>query len=363
MSVLRDILAKAVESEASDIHLKAGQKPFYRIHSEIREAPFAAVSETEIRAIALGMIPPHSATGFEREHEADFSHTEPGVGRFRVNVFLASGVPALALRYVKTRVPAIADISLPLSLRTLASVPRGIIIVSGPTGSGKSTTLAAVINEINCTQETRIITIEDPIEYLFEDVRSVVTQREVGLDTLSFSAALRHVIRQDPDVIVIGEMRDPISFRTALAAAETGHLVLTTLHAGTAPIAITRILEFFPATERDQVRMALAQNLHAVICQRLMGSTRGGVIPAVEIMINTPTVRKLLEKDKLDVLSAAIETGGEDGMQTFNQSIYQSIRAGLATEKEGMLHATNPAALKMNLQGIFLDEGKRILAS
>jgi Tfp pilus assembly pilus retraction ATPase PilT len=183
----------------------------------------------------------------------------------------------------------------------------------------------------------------------------------VGLDTLSFQNALKHLMRQDPDVILIGEMRDRISIRTALLAAETGHLVLSTIHAGTADLAVPRMLDVFPAEEQDQIRLGLAGNLYAVVCQRLVPGAQGGVVPAVEIMVNTSTVRKLLEKNKLDVLSAAIETGGEDGMQTFNQSIYKHIKSGLITEKEGMRYATNPESLRMNLQGIFLDEGKRIL--
>jgi twitching motility protein PilT len=216
---------------------------------------------------------------------------------------------------------------------------------------------------MNETEPLRVITIEDPIEYLFVDKKCVISQREVGLDTLSFEAALKHVLRQDPDVIVIGEMRDQTTFRTALAAAETGHLVLTTLHSGTAAIAVQRLLELFPASEWDQIRLNLASNLQAVICQRLIKGNQGGVVPAVEIMINTPTVRKLLEKNKLDVLPAAIETGKEDGMQTFNQSIYTLIKTGMISQEEGMVYATNPQALKMNLQGIFLDESNRILAT
>jgi twitching motility protein PilT len=235
------------------------------------------------------------------------------------------------------------------------------VVISGTTGCGKSTTLAAIVGEINRTQRRRIITIEDPVEYVFEDEQSIITQREVGLDTLSFQRALEHVLRQDPDVILIGEMRDRMSIRTALLAAETGHLVLTTLHAGTCSIAVPRVLDVFPANERDQIRMGLADTQHAIVCQRLVPDTTGSVVPAVEIMINTPTVRKLLEKKQLDTLAAAIETGGEDGMQSFNQSIYQLIKSGTITEAEGMRSATNPESLRMNLKGIFLDESRRIL--
>ena len=233
--------------------------------------------------------------------------------------------------------------------------------MAGTTGSGKSTTLAAIIGDINQTQRCRIITVEDPVEYLFHDDQSVITQREVGLDTLSFQNALKHLMRQDPDVILIGEMRDRTSIRTALLAAETGHLVLSTIHAGSADLAIPRMLDVFPPEEQDQIRLGLAGNMYAIVCQRLVPDTQGGVVPAVEIMINTSTVRKLLEKNRLDVLGAAIETGAEDGMQNFNQAIYKLIKGGIITEKDGMRYATNPESLRMNLQGIFLDEGKRIL--
>ena len=246
-------------------------------------------------------------------------------------------------------------------MKELALIERGIILLAGTTSSGKSTTLAAIIGETNRTRQKRIVTIEDPIEYLFTDDKSVITQREVGLDTLNFENALIHLIRQDPDMILIGEMRDQISISTALTVAETGHVVLSTLHAGTASQAISRMLETFPATQQDQIRLAIASNLHAIICQRLVPDTSGGVIPAVEILFNTPTVRRLIEKNQLDTLPSAIETGSEEGMQTFNQSVYKLIKDGLITEDEGYRHATNPESLRMNLQGIFLDTDKRIL--
>ncbi len=203
--------------------------------------------------------------------------------------------------------------------------------------------------------------MEDPIEYIFEDRLSAISQREIGLDTMSFHAALKHVLRQDPDVIMIGEMRDAESFMAALAASETGHLIFSTLHTGTASQSVSRILDFFPANERDQMRMSLAANLRAVFCQRLIPAVRGGVVPAVEILVNTATVTKLIEKNQIEKLNAAIETGREDGMQTFNQHIYDLITSGIITEEDGLLRAGNPEALEMNLKGIFLDEGDRIL--
>lgn len=363
MSAIRELLERAVELGASDIHMKSAQEPIFRVNGHLVDSGFEALSPESLLAIAQEILPPHLDKIFQTEHEADFSHYEPEVGRFRVNLFLAQGAAALAMRYVKNHVPTFEQLHLPPQLRSLAQAPRGIILMCGTTGSGKSTSLAAIIGEINRTSRKRIITIEDPIEYLFTDDQSLITQREVGLDTLSYTNALRHVMRQDPEVILIGEMRDKTSIRTALIAAGTGHLVMTTLHAGTADQSVPRILDMFPGDEQHQIRVGLAANLHAAVCQRLMVDREGRAIPAVEIMVNTPTVRKMLYRNQIDQLSAAIETGKEDGMQSFNQAIYDLIKANMITTEEGMLHASNPESLRMNLQGIFLDEGRRILST
>ncbi|MEI8120502.1 MAG: PilT/PilU family type 4a pilus ATPase [bacterium] len=360
---INDLLRQAVAVEASDIHLKVGQHPCLRLHGALAPTDLPVLTADDLEQTIRMILPPHLHKSYEEQHEADFSHTVEGGVRFRVNAFLSQGAPALAFRHVKTQVPTVQELNLPESITKIAGTQRGIVIISGTTGSGKSTTLAAMLNHINETKSLRVISIEDPIEYLFTDKQSIISQREVGLDTLTFQAALKHVLRQDPDVIVIGEMRDQTTFRTALAAAETGHLVLTTLHSGNAAVAVQRLLEFFPSGEWDQVRLNLASNLQAVICQRLVKGSQGGVIPAVEILINTPTVRKVLEKNKLEILPAAIETGVEDGMQTFNQSIYQLIKSGMISQDEGMQNASNPQALRMNLQGIFLDESRRILSA
>jgi twitching motility protein PilT len=363
MSLIKDLLAQTVSVGASDLHIKSNSPPYLRVHGVLQESGFNALSAEEVVQIVSELLPEHLDERYRREHEADFSYHDPAIGRFRVNVFVSQGMPSLALRHVRTAIPTFEDLRLPPTLKNLALEERGIIVLSGTTGSGKSTTLAAIIGEINRTKRRRIVTVEDPVEYLFQDQLSIISQREVGLDTLSFEAALKHLMRQDPDVILIGEMRDPASIRTGLLAAETGHLVLSTLHAGTADLAVSRILDVFPAEEHDQVRMAIAANLKAVVCQRLIPDVAGVAVPAVEIMINTSTVRKLIEENKLEVLGAAIETGKEDGMQNFNQSVYQLIKEGTITEEEGMRFATTPEALRMNLKGIFLDEGNRILAT
>jgi twitching motility protein PilT len=363
MSILRDVLQKAVELKASDIHLKSGKEPIFRLSGDLVHSEFEVLTDEVVMAIARDIVPQHLAERFDVDHEVDFSLQEPEIGRFRVNVFVAQGVPTIAMRYVKSKIPTFDELRLPPQMKRMAHFERGILLLSGTTGSGKSTTLAAIIGEINRNYRYRIITIEDPVEYIFPDDQSVITQREVGLDTVDFQFALKHLMRQDPDVVLIGEMRDAQSIQTAVLAAETGHLVMSTLHAGDASLAVSRILDVFPAGEQPQVRMALAANLCAIVCQRLVPDTQGGVVPAVEILINTPTVRKLLEKNKLEVLPAAVATGKEDGMQSFNQSVYHLIRSGVITEKDGMAHATNPEALRMNLQGIFLDEDSRILAT
>lgn len=363
MSVINELLARAVELGASDVHIKPDQQPYLRVGGHLIPAGYAALSADDVEAIIEDLIPEHLRVLFGEQHEADFSHKEEDVGRFRVNVFVGSGSPAVAMRHVKEQIPTLEELRLPSSLYRLADVQRGIVLLCGATGSGKSTTLAAIIGEINRRHERRIITIEDPIEYEFNDQSSLITQREIGLDTLNFSNALKHVLRQDPDVILIGEMRDPETIRTALLAAETGHLVLTTLHASTAALAIPRMLDVFPPAEHEQIRFAVAGNMQAIICQRLIPDSSGSVVPATEICFNTSTVQKLIRSNRLDVIGAAIETGGDEGMQTFNQSLYALVKDGTISEKDGMLHATNPESLRMNLQGIFLDESRKILAT
>lgn len=361
MSKLNAILETALRQDASDIHLMAGKRPVFRVHAMLRESELPVLSPDEMAGLVSEILPPHLSERFESQHEADFSLAVKGLGRFRVNLFVGSGVSNFVFRHVKSKIRTFEELYLPPVLKDLAASPRGIILAAGTTGSGKSTSLAAIINHINATERRRIITVEDPVEYVFEDQLSVISQREVGLDTMTFHAALKHILRQDPDVIMIGEMRDAESFMAALAASETGHLVLSTLHTGSASQAVPRILDFFPSSERDQLRMALADNLRAVFCQRLIPCLKGGVRPGVEIMINTSTIRKIIEKNVLEKLSVGIEVGTPDGMQTFDQAIYQLIKNGEISEDLGMEYATNKEALKMRLQGIVLSEENRIL--
>lgn len=355
------ILKAAVDGGASDIHIKVGTPVIFRISRQLIAIDGPIPTEEWMTHVADSIIPRHVKSKFENDREIDFSYFAEGIGRFRTNIFQQRGSLCLAMRHVKTKVPEFDSLGLPEVLKQIAESPRGIILVAGSTGSGKSTTLAAMIEHVNATSRKHIVTMEDPIEFVFEDNQSVIEQREVGLDTQSFQTGLKHVLRQDPDIIMVGEMRDAVSFAAAMSAADTGHLVLSTLHTTTAALSITRILDFFKSDEREQVRRQLAGTLRAVICQRMVPTVDGGMTPAVEIMINTPIVRKLIEENRLDKLPAAIETGQDDGMQNFNQALFKLVQEGRVSKEEALLKATNAQALEMNFQGIFLTEGKRIL--
>ena len=362
MELFYKILKTAVAGEASDVHIKIGTPVVFRLHRELLAIECPCPTEEWMKNVVQHIVPAHLKTRLEQERGIDFSYFVPDIGRFRTNLFQQRGHWCLAMRYVKTVVPKFGELGLLEQIRHIAESPRGIVLVAGTTGCGKSTTLAAMIEHINTNFKKHIITLEDPIEYVFEDNQCVIEQREVGLDTLSFEHALKHVLRQDPDVIMIGEMRDSTSFTAAMSAADTGHLVLSTVHTTNASQSVSRILDFFKAEEREQIRRQLANTLQAVICQRMVTTLGDSMTPALEIMINTPTVRKLIEENRLDKLAAAIETGTEDGMINFNQALYNLVKEGKVSKEEALTKATNPQALEMNFKGIFLDEGRRILA-
>ncbi|HZV35387.1 MAG TPA: PilT/PilU family type 4a pilus ATPase [Verrucomicrobiae bacterium] len=361
MELFNRILKLAVDGGASDVHIKIGTPVIFRINRQLIAIEGPLPTEEWMNNVVKHITPPHLQKRLEEEREVDFSYFSPGIGRFRTNLFQQRGSFCLAMRFVKTNVPSFEELGLLPQIKKIAESPRGIVLVAGSTGSGKSTTLAAMIEHINAHFKKHIVTMEDPIEYVFEDNQSVLEQREVGLDTLSFEHALKHVLRQDPDIIMVGEMRDATSFTAAMSAADTGHLVLSTLHTTNASQSISRILDFFKAEEREQIRRQLAGTLRAVVCQRMVSTVTGAVTPALEILINTPTVKKLLEENRLDKLPAAIETSGDDGMLNFNQALFQLVKEGKVSQKEALAKASNPQALEMNFKGIFLDEGRRIL--
>jgi twitching motility protein PilT len=362
MELFIRILKTAVEGGASDIHLKIGTPVIYRINRELIAVECPHPTGEWMNKIVEAITPAHLKKRLDEEREIDFSYFIPDIGRFRTNLFQQRGQWCLAMRYVRTNVPSFEQLGLLEQIKKVAESPRGIVLVAGSTGCGKSTTLAAMIEHINSNFKKHIITLEDPIEFVFEDNQSVLEQREVGLDTMSFHHALKHVLRQDPDIIMVGEMRDDISFSAAMSAADTGHLVLSTLHTTTAAQSIGRILDFFKAEEREQIRRQLAGTLRGVVCQRMVSAVNGSLTPAMEILLNTPLVKKMLEENRLDKLGAAIETGTDDGMISFNQSLFNLVKSGRITEKEALSKASNPQALEMNFKGIFLDEGRRIIS-
>jgi twitching motility protein PilT len=361
MEVFTRILKAAVEAHASDLHIKVGGPVILRISRQLIaiEAPIPTAEWMD--NVISHILPPHMKEHFAVKREADFSYFVHGIGRFRTNIFQQRGEMAMAMRYVKNTVPDFEHLGLPPIMREVAESPRGIVLMAGTTGSGKSTSMAAMIEHVNANFRKHIVTLEDPIEYVFEDNQSIIEQREIGLDTESFYMGLRSALRQDPDIVMIGEMRDSITFASAINAADTGQMVLSTVHTTNASSSVGRVLDYFKADEREQVRRQLAGTLKAVICQRMVPTLDGKMTPACEIMLNTPIVRKLIEENRLDKLSVAVETGHDDGMQDFNKAVLDLFNAGKISKEEALAKAGNAAALEMNLKGIFLTQGSRIL--
>ncbi len=357
------ILRGGIEAGASDIHIKPHGAIIFRINRQLVPADGDKPDAEWMEALLAEIVPPRLRQRLTSEHEADFALAVPTVGRFRVNVFQQRGDYTLALRIVKTEVRTFSELNLPETTARISEAARGIIIIAGAIGSGKSTTLAAMLDHINTTSRKHIITLEDPIEFLLRDKESVIEQREVGLDTATFATGLRHVLRQDPDVLVIGEMRDAESAAAAMSAANIGHLVITTLHTSDATKSVQRILEFFPADERDYARKLFADTLHAVVCQRLVRSTKGGILPALEILLNNTAVANLIANDRMDKLPGAMDLGAGDGMQTFDGALQNMVLENLITREEAIAHAANPEGLQMAFKGVVLSESRRILGS
>jgi pilus retraction protein PilT len=350
MPDLKRILSDAVEHGTSDIHFKAGCRPVMRVSTRLVDMEHPPLTAAELEELARSLVNAAQWERFMRKGELDVAYLSEGVGRFRTNIFQQRDQVGVVMRHVKARIPGFKELGLPGVLEQIALAERGIVIVSGATGSGKSTTLASMIDYINARCRDHIVTIEDPIEYLHGDKKALINQREVGIDTLSFAMALRFVMRQDPDIVMVGEMRDRESFMAVLGAADVGCLVFATLHSPDAAQVILRIMDFFPVSEREQARLQFAANLTAIICQRLLPLSDGtGMVPAVEIMLGTPTVRKLIRENKVEKLHAAIQDGADQGMQTFNMSLVNLVNARTVTEETAMAHSSNPESLKMNL--------------
>lgn len=357
----RGVLKLAVDSNASDIHIKTGRTVTLRISGELVESNLVANSDSVSSFIKI-LLHQELEEKYRTVGDVDLSYAEEGIGRFRVNIHRQRGEITIAMRHVKSRILNFQELGLPPQIKKLTEFERGIVFLTGTTGSGKSTTLAAIVESINQIMKRHIITIEDPIEYEFTDKESFIEQREVGLDTISFDSAVIHSLRQDPDIIVIGEMRSRESFDAALKAADTGHLVFSTLHTKNASQSVNRILDFYEPSEHPSIRQALETSLAAIVSQRLIARAAGdGVIPAIEIMFNNAIIQSLLRENKLDKLAPAIEGSKGEGMQSFNQSIMALIDNGLISEDDALKNSDNPEALKMYLKGVFLGEENKIL--
>jgi twitching motility protein PilT len=346
-------LAYMVEREGSDLHIKEDSPPVARIHGDLWALQtFGELTDQETEKALHQIADQNHLTEFEESGEVDFSYELPGVSRFRVNAFRQRGAVSIALRAIPFAVRTIAELGLPPVVSRLAEEPRGIILLTGTTGSGKSTTLAAMIDQINATRAKHIVTLEDPIEYLHRDKMSIVNQREVGSDTRSFAQAMRRVLRQDPDVILVGEMRDEETVRTALSAAETGHLVLSTLHTLDATETINRIIDFFPPHLQQQARVMLASTLRGAISQRLVPrSDREGRIAVSEVMVVTGRVQDLiLSPEETGRISEVIAEGDYYGMQTFDQALLGFVTKGQVSEEVAMKTASSPHDFKLMLQ-------------
>lgn len=350
------ILKLGVDSNCSDCHIKVGSPATYRISRQLRSTDFIPTQEW-MESVIMVITPKHLIEGLIKDRETDFSYSWPGVGRFRTNVYQQCGKWGIVMRYVKNQVPNFEALGLPEVLKTIAESPRGIILMAGTTGSGKSTTLAAMIEHVNANFRRHIVTLEDPIEYMFEENQSIIEQREITLDTMSFQRGLKSALRQDPDIIMVGEMRDAISFQASIGAADTGHMVLSTLHTTTASSSVGRILEFFKQDERDTVRKQLSSTLRAVCCQRMCPTIDGKMTPALEIMINTITIRKAIEENQLGKLSQIIEASEGDGMQSFDQAVYKLCMDGRITKETAFERANVPQRVKMMFEGIFTSTG------
>lgn len=352
------LLQDMVDRQASDLFLKVGQNPCLRVDGTIIPLNYDELSPEDVESVAVELMSESQAKAFVSTPEMDLSMGVQGLGRFRVNVYRQRGSVAMVFRHVTSPPTSFEELNLPPTIETLASLARGMVLVTGTTGSGKSTTLAAMINHINENRACHVVTIEDPIEFLHADRRSLISQREVGFDTDDFREALKRVLRQSPDVILIGEMRDVETIQTAVAAAETGHLVMSTLHTIDAVQTIERIINYFPAYLHQQIRMELSICLKGVICQRLLPRATGrGRVPAVELMVATPTVRKLLFEGRTLELPEHMAAGREDGMMTFNQSLFHLYDENLVERDVAMAYATSPDELRLMMQGVEIGSG------
>ncbi len=337
----------------SDLHIKVGRPPLLRVRGDLLPSEYPPLTAQEIKEAFYAIMTPRLIKNFEETCEADFSYEIPGLARFRVNMFVQRGNPGVVMRLIPIETPTIEGLGLPPILNQIADSENGLVLVTGPTGSGKSTTLAAMIEHINQVSPVHIMTVEDPIEFVYTDKIATINQRELGLDTGALQNALRAVLRQDPDIILMGEMRDPETIRFGITAAETGHLVFATLHTNDAPQTIERILDTMPPDARDLVREQLALILRGVVCQRLAKRADGtGRIAAQEILVANETVRQLIAENKTKSIHKAMQDGTYYGMQTFNQALFNLVQAGTITQDEALNNSDTPEDLTLLFKGI-----------
>jgi len=339
---ISDLLAFSVKNKASDLHLSSGLPPMIRVHGDVRRINVPSLEHKDVHDMVYDIMNDGQRKFYEENKECDFSFEVPGLARFRVNAFVQNRGAAAVFRTIPSKVLTLEQLNCPAIFKEIADQPRGIVLVTGPTGSGKSTTLAAMVDHKNDTEMGHILTVEDPIEFVHESKKCLVNQREVGPHTLSFNNALRSALREDPDVILVGELRDLETIRLALTAAETGHLVFGTLHTSSAAKTIDRVVDVFPAAEKDMVRSMLSESIRAIIAQTLLKTKDGsGRVAAHEIMIGTPAIRNLIRENKIAQMYSAIQTGQNVGMQTLDQNLQQLVQRNMVTRDEARSKAAN----------------------
>ena len=354
MAVELDLLLKTMlQHNASDLHIRGGSRAYLRVDGNVKPVDGSMLTAKEVELMALPLMSTDNLTQYKTHKQADFALDKGSMGRFRCNLFIQRGIPCLAVRHIPSAIPSFTDLHLPEeTMQKICANERGLVLLTGITGSGKTSTLAAMIDYINAEKEYHVITIEDPIEFVHKDKRSVISQRELGADTPSFVESLRGAMRQDPDVILVGELRDLETMQSAVTAAETGHLVFGTVHTTNAYQTISRMLDLFPPHQQTQVRLQLASSLKAIVSQRLLPCTKGGRIPAVEILIISAHVKKLIEDNQLDGIAQAMHKGAYYGMVTFNQSLVHLHKQGLVTLEDVLSAASNPDDVMLAIRGI-----------